>query len=200
MKPRQMSPRNPIAAVLPQAAVFVTLVAIGVVGRWGQPDWCVTPLAAVGLLAGYALPRAWAVATPLAAMLITDLALPGYGSTGLALAVYAAMAVPALLGGLLRSRVANVSTGVARLIGLAAMPALIFFVVTNLAVWATSAMYPATLVGLAECYAAATPFLRRMLAGDLAFTGVLFAAAWIAGSYSFIGQPANAKTESVTAS
>lgn len=177
----------PLAAVLPQAAVFALLVAVGVVGRWGQPEWCVTPLAATGLLAGYALPRRWAVATPLTAMLITDLMLPAYGSAWLAIAVYTAIAVPALLGGLLRTRVANASTGLARLLGLAATPALVFFVVSNLAVWATSAMYPTTLTGLAECYTAAVPFLRRMLAGDLAFTGMLFGAAWIAGAYSLTG-------------
>lgn len=183
--------RAPIAAALPQIAVFSVLVALGVVGRWGQPDWCVTPLAAVGLLAGYALPRGWAVATPLTAMLLTDLVLPAYGSVWLAIAVYAAMAVPALLGGLLKTRIASAPAGLARLFGLAATPALVFFVVSNFAVWATSAMYPTTGVGLAECYAAAVPFLRRMLAGDLAFTGLLFGAAWIAGAYSLTG-PAGA--------
>lgn len=183
---------NPRPNSLPQLATFALLVAIGVVGRWGQPDWGVTPLAAIGLLAGYTLPRRWALATPLTAMLLTDLVLPSYGSALLAVAVYAAIAVPALLGGLLRSRLASAPAGLARLVGLAAAPALIFFVVTNFAVWATSAMYPTTLAGLAECYAVAVPFLRRTLVGDLGFTAVLFSAAWAAGAYSLTGLPGTA--------
>jgi hypothetical protein len=35
-------------------------------------------------------------------------------------------------------------------------------------------MYPRTLAGLAACYAAALPFLRNQVAGDLLYTGVLF--------------------------
>lgn len=189
MSIRPASP-SPLAAALPQAAVFALLVAIGVVGRWGQPEWCMTPMAAIGLLAGYALPRRWAIATPVTAMLITDLVLPSYGSAVLAAAVYAAIAAPALLGGLLRNRVANVPTGLARLVGLAAAPSLVFFAVTNLAVWMTSPSYPATLAGLAECYTVAIPFLRRMVVGDLAYTGLLFGAAWIAGAYSLLGPAA----------
>ena len=179
---------TPARFATPQLVVFALLVAIGVVGRWGQPDWCVTPLAAVGLLAGYALPRGLAIATPLAAMAITDLVLPSYGSFGLAAAVYAAMVVSPLLGRLLRSPLGSQGAGLARLIGLAATPALVFFVITNLAVWATTSMYEPTPGGLASCYASALPFLRSMLTGDLAFTAVVFTAAWLAGSYSLTGQ------------
>lgn len=183
----------PLSAALPYALVAALLVAIGVVGRWGQPDWCVTPLMAVGLLAGYTLPRRWALVVPLAAMLLSDGLLPSYGSTVVALSVYAAMAVPALLGAWLRRPVASTSVGAARLLGLSAVPAVVFFLTTNFAVWASQSLYPKTAVGLAECYVAALPFFRRMLVGDLAYTGVLFAAAAIAGAFSlrgYVGQRA----------
>ena len=57
---------------------------------------------------------------------------------------------------------------------------LVFFLVTNLFVWAESlfdgplAMYPPTWAGLVECYTAAVPFYRTALLGDLFYCGVLF--------------------------
>ncbi|MEO0531738.1 MAG: DUF6580 family putative transport protein [Planctomycetota bacterium] len=183
--------RNPTAPVLlPHALIALLLIAIGVVGRWGQPDWCVTPLAAVGLLAGYALPRRWALLVPLAALAASDGLLPTYGSAGVVISVYAVMIVPALLGVWLRRPVNSVTTGVARLVGVSALPSVTFFFTTNFAVWAFQSLYPKTLAGLAECYIAALPFFRRMLVGDVAYTGLLFAAAAIAGAYSLRGRPA----------
>jgi len=35
-------------------------------------------------------------------------------------------------------------------------------------------MYPKTLAGLMTCYAAALPFFRRGVAGDMVFTAVMF--------------------------
>jgi hypothetical protein len=35
-------------------------------------------------------------------------------------------------------------------------------------------MYPKTIAGLMTCYAAAIPFFRRGVAGDLLFTAVMF--------------------------
>jgi hypothetical protein len=47
-----------------------------------------------------------------------------------------------------------------------------FFVLSDLAVWAGSGMYPHTLSGLVACYVAALPFLRN----DLVSTGLVSAA------------------------
>lgn len=179
--------QSKIHAALPQVVVFVLLVAIGVVGRWGQPDWAFTPIAAIGLLAGYALPWRLAVTVPLVAMLITDLALPSYGSVAILLTVYGAMAVTPWLGSWLRRPVGSLRVGLARWFGLAASPALLFFVTTNFAVWAATSHYPKTTAGLVDCYVAAIPFLKRMLAGDLTYAAILFAVAAFAGAYSLRG-------------
>lgn len=51
-----------------------------------------------------------------------------------------------------------------------------FFVASNFAVWAAwSDTYPKTWQGLMTCYAAAVPFFRNTLLGDLFFTAVFFA-------------------------
>jgi hypothetical protein len=49
-----------------------------------------------------------------------------------------------------------------------------FFVVSNFAVWACWNMYPKTMSGLMTCYAAAIPFFRHTIVGDMLFTAVMF--------------------------
>ena len=56
---------------------------------------------------------------------------------------------------------------------------LIFFAVTNLAVWAFSGMYSLDLTGLIQCYTLALPFLKYTIAGDLFWAAVLFGGAWL---------------------
>ena len=60
------------------------------------------------------------------------------------------------------------------LLGATLAGTLSFFVLTNLAVWAFSGMYPRTPEGLVACYVAALPFLQNSLAGDLTFALALF--------------------------
>lgn len=52
----------------------------------------------------------------------------------------------------------------------------IFFVVSNFGVWMHGMMYPMTTEGLIMCYSAAIPFFKMTVAGDLAYSGVLFIA------------------------
>ena len=59
-----------------------------------------------------------------------------------------------------------------------------FFLLSNFAVWAAYNMYPKNLSGLITCYAAAVPFFRGTLAGDLLFTAALFSAPAIIHQFS----------------
>jgi hypothetical protein len=63
-------------------------------------------------------------------------------------------------------------------IGAAALAASgLFFLVTNFGSWLEQALpYGYSLAGLMDCYAAAVPFYRGTLVGDLAFTAALFGA------------------------
>jgi len=57
---------------------------------------------------------------------------------------------------------------------------LIFFVVSNFAVWLSNPLYPKTGEGLVACYMAGVPFFWNTLAGDLSFSLLLFGSfAWI---------------------
>ncbi|MFN5082269.1 DUF6580 family putative transport protein [Brevundimonas sp.] len=126
-----------------------------------------TPIAAIGLFGGAYLTRRWmAFAAPLGAMFVSDLVLGLHSGMWV---VYGAMAVAVGLGFLLRQ---NRSAG--RVLGATLAGTLSFFVLTNLAVWAFSGMYPRTPEGLVACYVAALPFLQNSLAGDLTFALALF--------------------------
>ena len=74
------------------------------------------------------------------------------------------------------------NTSLLRVGGAALASSVSFFVVSNFAVWACLAMYPKTLAGLITCYAAAVPFFRRGLEGDLLFTAVMFGLPVAAGA------------------
>lgn len=162
--------------------VFGLLIAIAVVGRVGQPAWNFTPLAAAALFAGRYFERLGvAVAVPLAALLISDLAAPTHISFAVMLTVYAAMAAPAFLGRLLRRLPASGSARVVRWAVCLLGPSALFYLTTNLAVWLFQSDYPRTAAGLVDCYVAAAPFYRNMLAGDLFYSAVLFGAAGLAG-------------------
>ena len=156
-------------------SVFCLLVGIGIVGRLGEPDWCFTPLAAITLFSGYYFSNRWtAMLVPLSVMTISDLWLPTYQFAPVLLVVYVALLLPVVCGRMLRGRLTVTSLGF-----VAPLPATLFFLTTNLAVWQFQGMYPHTWTGLLACYAAAIPFFRNMLCGDAVYLVVLFGAyAW----------------------
>jgi hypothetical protein len=81
---------------LQDLVVFFLLVAIGVAGRWGQPEWCFTPIAAASLFAGLYFSRVGvALLVPIATLGISDVLLPPYNSIPVLLATYAIMMAPA---------------------------------------------------------------------------------------------------------
>lgn len=161
--------------------IFALLVAIGVAGRWGQPEWCFTPTAAAAIFAGRYFRRLWVAAlAPIAILAISDLRLAAYDSYEVMAVTYAAMAFPAALGKWLgRNRGGWNAVWRWGVCGL--VPALVFFLATNFAVWAFESDYPRTAAGLVACYAAAVPFFRWMLVGDVFYLAVLFGSAALAG-------------------
>lgn len=168
------------------SAVFVLLVAIAVAGRWAQPVWNFTPLAAVALFAGaYFQRRSVAVLVPIAAMAISNFALAGYSNAAVMVSVYVMLAAPALAGRWLRPTGAIAPMArLGRLAVAALAPSTAFFLVTNFAEWAFTGAYAKSLAGLAESYAAAAPFYRQMMAGDLFYVAALFGGAALAGVFA----------------
>jgi hypothetical protein len=127
-----------------------------------------TPIGAMALFSGAFLGRrSLAFAAPLAALLLSDLILGFYDGM---IVQYAATALAVLIGMAILSE----RRSVLRVGGAAITSAILFFVVTNLGVWWSSGMYPRDLAGLSAAYVAAIPFFQNSLAGDLAFSALLF--------------------------
>src|SRR5262249_10316967 len=155
-----------------ELALAMGLVGLDVVARLMPHAPNFTPIAASALFAGAVLrSRTLALAVPVASMLASDFILDGYDWRVMGV-VYAALALPALLGRWGRTRSAIV------LAPLALSSSLIFFATTNFAVWAFSGMYTHDLAGLVHCYVAALPFLQNTIIGDMLWTTLLFRGWW----------------------
>ncbi|MCC7474033.1 MAG: hypothetical protein IT425_01450 [Pirellulales bacterium] len=167
---------------LQDVMVFVLLVGIGAAGRWGQPTWCFTPTAAAAIFAGWYFSR-WAVAAlvPIAILALSDLLLPAYDNLPVLLVTYAAMTLPIWLGQLQRNNSLARWHAAACWAAIGFVPATIFFILSNFAVWAFQSNYEKSLAGLVQCYTAALPFYRSMLTGDLFYLSVLLACSALAG-------------------
>ncbi len=154
--------------------VFVLLLAFGILGRWTQPAWNFTPLAAVAALGGYYF-RNWlpAILLPWTMLIVSDTLLAPHDNWIAALSVFAMAVLPVALG---RAARGNEGWRRAALWGMCGfVPATAFFLVTNFAVWASKSLYEPTLAGLVMCYAKALPFYRTMLAGDVCYVSLAVA-------------------------
>lgn len=129
----------------------------------------VHPIAAIALFGGTFIQKKWqAIVFPLAVLLMSDLVL-GFYTPFLMAFVYGSFVLITLLGFWLRNRVK-----VQNVVAASLMSSLVFFTMTNLAVWAEGLWYPMTLSGLGECFALAIPFFKTELAGTLMFTLAFF--------------------------
>lgn len=145
------------------------------------------PVGAMALFGAAALPQRWlAAAVPLVAFYLSDLVLNNtlyaeyftgfyWGISGW---TAVAIVLMVLLGmGMLR----NLTFSWLRVGGAAVGATLVFFLVTNFGVWATSTLYPKNAAGLLAAFAAGVPFLVNSLLANLLFSGALFGAARWAG-------------------
>ena len=168
-------------------AIWLALVAVGVCGRLWQPAYNVTPFAAIGLAAGSLFGISLAAASvPIVALVISNMVLPGYGSTIMTFVVYVSLACPVLFGSLVQRQ------GWVAVLGGSLASSLIFFITTNFATWALSELYPHTLSGLTTCYIAALPFYRWMPVGDVMWSIPLFSTLVAIGRIQQLVQPVRA--------
>ena len=121
-----------------------------------------------------------AVAAPLLALVLSDLAREYLDRLGLTThwgryrgmgMVYGTTALIALL-----SRLARGTRRVGVIAAATLLGSVVFFLVTNLAVWAGGRRYPHPPDGMLDCYVAALPFFRNALAGEAAYAALMFAA------------------------
>ncbi|MCF8301925.1 MAG: hypothetical protein K9I94_01515 [Bacteroidales bacterium] len=132
------------------------------------PHWPnFTPVAAIALFGGtYVKRRELAYLIPIIALFISD-AIIGFHQN--MLAVYISFVAIVFMGTFLRNKVK-----VHNVIGASLASSVLFFLVTNFAVWLTSPIYAANSGGLVASYFAGLPFFYNGLLGNLFYTGIIF--------------------------
>lgn len=155
-----LTPRFLVLAGLILATAFTRLIP-------HPPNF--TAIGAMALFGGaYFSKKSFAYAVPLIAMFLSDIIIgfhPGM------YAVYLSFILIVMIGISLsnKKKIGNIF--------LASVSAsVLFFVITNFALWLTGVLYPKTAAGLAACFTAAIPFFHYTLLGDLFFVGILFGA------------------------
>ncbi len=158
--------------------MFYLLVLVAAASRFLPHPPNVACVGAIGLFAGCYLSGRRAYLVPVAILLLSDvvgqlLRIPGMGfyqPVTMAL-VYAGVLAAVPVGrwiGRSERRVLSVPAG-------SLVASSLFFLISNLGVW-LGGWYGMTLMGLVACYTNAIPFFGYTLAGDLAFSIVLFGA------------------------
>ncbi len=139
------------------------------------------PMMAIGIFGGALFRRRiWALVIPIAAIWLSDLLLNNvvygayfegfvwlYDGWYWQYGVY--LLVPIIAGSIFKN---NIS--VAKIAGMGIGTAVLFFLVSNFGVWATTTMYPKTSEGLVICYTMGLPFLKGTLLSNLFYCVVLF--------------------------
>lgn len=146
------------------------LIALGMAARFLPHPANFAPIGAIAIFSGLYLPKKLAFSLPLAAMFFSDLFI-GFYAWPIMLSVYVGFVIMGAIGLVVRKN-KKLST----ILGGTILGSLIFYLVTNGAVWAFGSLYPPTLAGLTQSYYMAIPFFRNSLLGDLFYTGVLVGA------------------------
>lgn len=161
---------KPLHIRLTTTALLVLLVAVS---RFMPHPPNATPVMAMALFGGALFERKWlGLVVPVLAMLLSDALIGFHGLMG---AVYGSLALAWLIG-----TVALRNPTVGRVVAGSVTASILFFLITNFAVWYGSAYYPQTAGGLLGCYTAGLAFYNNQsfflngLAGDLFFSGLLF--------------------------
>ncbi len=150
--------------------VAVIFILIGVSFRFLPHPPNFAPITAIALFGGVYLSRKTAFFLPVIAMFISDIFI-GYYEFSLMLSVYISFLLMVFLGFWLKKRKKWYNIG-----GSALLSGLLFFIITNFAVWAFTPWYPFNFAGLMECYTMALPFFKNTLLGNLFYVTVFFGA------------------------
>jgi hypothetical protein len=164
--------------------VFIGMIVAAALSRILPHPPNFAPISAIALFAGaYIADKKYlALAVPLLAMLLSDAVLEmmtGWGFYSGMWVIYLCMALVTILGFRLAEHRSSV-----RIASFSLLASVMFFIITNLAVWASSGMYPHTTLGLQACFVAAIPFFQNSLAGDAFYAVVLFGTAALAERFA----------------
>lgn len=166
-----------------RVSVAILMVIATVISRILPHPPNFTPILAVSLFSGaYLTDRRLALFVPILAMFVSDYFI---GFHDLMPLVYGFMILAVLFG-------KQIGSSLTKSFGFAVVGSVVFFVLTNLAVWATSGMYTLDASGLATCFTLAIPFFQNSMAGDLVYSGILFGSMALLNRTVFVAAKQNA--------
>ena len=148
--------------------IAALIILMAAASRLVKHPFNFTPIAAMALFAGCYLHKKWGIVLPLAALFISDYFIGFYDWQVMA-SVYISVILAFAIGWFLSRRLKWQNVIFASLLS-----SIIFFVITNFAVWAFFNWYPHNAAGFLNCFVLALPFFRNTLLGDLVYSGVLF--------------------------
>ncbi|MEK7644182.1 MAG: DUF6580 family putative transport protein [Patescibacteria group bacterium] len=152
------------------AIIAIILLTIGVFSRLVAHPANFVPVGALAFFAGIYLPRKYAYSLPLAMMFVSDLII-GFYSPMIMASVYIGFLLMTAIGQIVRNN-KKFSTILAGVLS----GSLLFFLITNAAVWAFGTMYTHNLSGLAQSYLMAIPFFRNSLMADGFYSAIFIGA------------------------
>ncbi len=148
--------------------IFISLLAF--LGRFLPHLPNFSPLYASLIFSGaYASRMRWAF-LPLLALLVSDFFI-GFYAWPIMLAVYLSLTANIFIGRKLKKNLNALSVLNASLLS-----ALLFFVITNTAVWYLGTWYSHDISGLMSCYTLAIPFFKTTIASTVLYSGLMFGA------------------------
>ncbi len=150
-----------------EIAVAAALIVIVLLSRFSSHLWNLTAVGGVALFAGsYFSKKNLAVGTVFLGLFISDLVL---GFHNQMFAVYLSYAVIVGLGYFLHQNPSRL-----RIVGLAITGSVLFYIITNFAVWYSGLMYPVTAAGLLQSYMMGVPFFRAAVVADVVSAFLIF--------------------------
>lgn len=155
------------------------LIGLGVVSRLLPHTSNFTPVVGIALFASFYLGLRYSVLVVFAVMILSDIFI-GFYHWEMMIAVYGSMGAVAVIGSL-----ATKPTAVSVFLKTISS-SLLFYLVTNWAVWQFGTMYEKSASGLMQSYFMAIPFFRNSLAGDIFYTSVLFGLAYVFINHSVL--------------
>lgn len=122
------------------------------------------PIGALALISGLYIRSRWGIVVPLLVMVASDLIV---GWHNLVLFTWGSYLLMGMIGWWVRQH-----KSVWRVAGGTLLGSVLFFVITNFAVWAFTPLYAKTAAGLVHCFYMALPFFRNTVLGDFFYVGI----------------------------
>jgi len=151
-------------------SIALLLISIGVSLRLLPHPPNFAPIAAIALFGGVYFSRKIALILPIVAMAISDIFIGDYEPKLMA-SVYGSFLLCVVLGFWLKKHKKWYTVG-----GSVLSCSVLFFLITNFAVWDFTPWYAKTISGLIQCYLMALPFFKNTLLGDLFYVTIFFGA------------------------